>query len=165
MFAFVLVHVSRKATNKGFVNFNFARKLLKRSGLHRLADSMKQEPRAFLSDANAPVNLTRANAVLGVNDQPNSSQPLVEADRAILHDGSQLDAKMLFASLANPNAASLNKRVRVAITAGASDAIRPADRNHAAKRGVWIGEVTDCLNKCFWECLVHDEETLQEFAV
>jgi hypothetical protein len=149
------VHVPSLAADEGFINFDFAAELGKTSGLHGFADAVKQKPRALLSDTDAPVNLIRTNAVLRIHDQPDSRQPLIKADRTIFHDSSQLDAEMLLAALANPDAASLNKRVFGRLTARASDnAIRPADRNHAAKRGVWIAKVLDGLNKGFWKGFV-----------
>jgi len=49
-------------------HFNFARKLLKRSGLHRLADSVKKKPRALLGYTNRAVNLIATDSVLRADD-------------------------------------------------------------------------------------------------
>src|ERR1043166_6405854 len=64
MLAFAFVHVASKTADKSLVNFNVAGKLLKGSGLHRLADSVKQKPRALLSHAYRTVNFIRANPIL-----------------------------------------------------------------------------------------------------
>src|SRR5712675_2394438 len=123
-----------------------ASKFSKASGLHRLADSVKQKPRALLSDADSAVNLIATDSVLCINNEPDSRQPLVEADRRVFHNGIELDAKMLFTRQANPDAASPNKRMLDALATRTSDnAIRPANSYHAAKRNVWIREVNDCL--------------------
>ena len=154
------VHVASKAADESFVNFNGSAQLVECSGLHGLADSVKQKPRGLLSYAKRAVKLIRAYTVLRVDDQPDSRQPLIEADRTIFHDGSELDAEVLFAAFAYPDAASLNKRVLVGLTARASDAIRPADRNHATESGIRIGEVFNGLKKCFREWFVHGVRTI-----
>lgn len=155
VFALAHMHVPSLAANEGLVNFNLSAKFGEGSGLHGLADSMKQIPRALLSDYNTTVNFIRTNAVLRVDDQPDGSQPLVQTDRAIFHDGSDLDAEVLLALQADPCAASLNKRMSVRLATRANDSVRPADSNHAAQRSFCIGEVFDSLNKCFWEGVVH----------
>lgn len=152
---FRAVHVPSLATDESLVHFDFAAKLGEASGLHGLADSVKEKPRALLGDPERAVNLVRTNPILCADNQPDSRQPLIKADRTIFHDGSKLDAEMLLTALANPNATGLNKRVPIIATARAGDdPIRPADRNHAAQRGIRIGEVFDSLKECFWECFV-----------
>src|SRR5437899_11998484 len=95
-----------------------------------------------------------------------SLQSFFHTDRRVFHDGYELEAEMLFAAQADPDAASLNERVPLRVTARASDtAIRPADRNHATERRIWIREVNNCLLKCFGECLFHGEESIPQMAV
>src|SRR5258705_1163425 len=157
----IAVHIPRFGPDKSFVNLNVSHEFLEGSSLHRLANSVKQKPRALLGNANAPVNLIRANAVLRVDDQPHCSQPLVQANRTILHDGSQLDAEMLLTGQANPNAASPNKRVAVRLAAWASDTLRPANSNHATKRGIKVGKVNNGLLESFRRGFgFHNESTI-----
>src|SRR6266516_3332283 len=149
------VHVPRLAADESFVNFDLAAKLGEGSGLHSLAYSVKQEPCALLSNAEGAVNLVGTNAVLRVHYQHDSRQPLIQTDRAIFHDGAKLDAEVLFAALAYPDATGFNKRVPVVTTARASDnAIRPTDRNHATERGIRVGKVDDCSLESLWKCVV-----------
>lgn len=159
------VYIASKTADESFVNLNIATKLVKGSGLHCLSDAVKQEPCGLLGDAKRAVKLIGANAILRVDDQPDSRQPLVQTDRAILHDGSDLDAEVLLAALANPDAASLNERVLCRLATRARDTVRPTDRNHTAKRSIRIGEVFDGLKQCFWECFVHGEGRLARISI
>lgn len=152
----VLVHESGRATYERFVGFNsfaWATQLFKRSRLHCESDSVHQEPSGFLSDPKSAVDFIGADTVLGSTYHPDGRKPLVEADRGIFHQGSELDRKHLLALfvLALPRSASRNECVLVRATARASDPIRPAKRDHKAQRVVRIVEVYDCLLKRFWE--------------
>src|SRR5688572_5880722 len=135
------MHVTSETTDKSFVNFNRPHELVKGSGLHGLADTMQEKPCRFLSDAKRTVDLVRANPILRVDDQPNGRQPLIETDRRVFHDSSELHTKMLLTAFANPDAASLNKRVLRRFATRTGDTIRPTDRNHATERGIRIGKV------------------------
>jgi len=150
-----LVHVGRLATDKSLVCFDgsafrtaeFECRLV----LYRFPDTVKHEPCSFLSDTQGPVNFHAADTVLAVHDHPESSHPLVERDGGIFKDGSDLDGELFLTALAEPNPASANESVLVGAAPWASDLpIDPAEFNRKVEGSVWIGEVDNCLLKCFW---------------
>ena len=63
---------------------------------------MEHEPRGLLRDPERAPQLMRADAVLGVGDQPYGGQRLVEAELGVLEDDPELDAVLLLAALALP---------------------------------------------------------------
>ena len=63
---------------------------------------MGKKPCALLSDSKRPANLTRADAVLGVHDQPEPAKPLVQGQRTIFKDAANLDGELLPAFFAHP---------------------------------------------------------------
>jgi hypothetical protein len=89
---------------------------------------MEHEPCSFLSYTNRAVNLPRANPVFGVGDHPYSSQPLIQAQRRILKDGSSLDRELtaVVALVALPAVVLRLKYDTVAAASRADDAIGPA---------------------------------------
>ena len=60
----------------------------------RQPDSVQHKPRSFLADSERSVNLPRRDAVLGVGDEPHCRKPLVETERRVLKDGSNLDGEL-----------------------------------------------------------------------
>jgi hypothetical protein len=56
---------------------------------------MVDVPRCFLSNAEMPRQLTRANAILAVRDQPDRQHPLIESERGLLENSSALERKLL----------------------------------------------------------------------
>jgi len=65
---------------------------------------MEHEPCGLLSDSERPVNLIGANAVLAVDQHPESAKPLVERERAILENRSDLNRELASARFALPAA-------------------------------------------------------------
>src|SRR6185437_12382516 len=115
----------------------------------------------LLSDAQAAMDFIRADAVLRAADHPDSSKPLVEADRRIFHQGAKLDREHFLTGLALPRPTCRNERVLVGLATRTCDlAIRPAKRDHEGKRVIGIGEVYDCLLEGLWKsrllCLCHN---------
>src|SRR5205823_3332783 len=84
-----LVHVARFAADESLVNFNMAAQLTARLIiLQPKSDSLQHEPSGLLRYLDRAVNFPRANAILTVSEHPHSAQPLVQADRRILKNGS-----------------------------------------------------------------------------
>ena len=155
----VLVHESGSAADERLIRFNLrarAAQLLKGSGLHRESDSVHQEPSRLLGYAKTAMDFIRTDSVLRADDHPDGSQPLVEADRRIFHDRSELDREHLFALfvLALPCSAGRYIGILVRATARATDTIRPAQRDHKVERVVRVVEINDCLLKRSWEAVL-----------
>ena len=62
--------------------------------LHGEPDSLEHEPRGFLRHADGSVNLPRADTILAVGNLPDGRQPLIQAERAILEDGTGLEREL-----------------------------------------------------------------------
>lgn len=158
------VHIPRLAADIGFINFDVARQLVKRSVLHGLADSMKQKPRALLSHAKGTRQFAGTDAVLRVGDQPDTSQPPIEANRRIFHDGAYLDAELLLARFALPQATGRKIRHFAASADRALNAVRPA-KLHQEIRGVFrVSKVNNRLLQSLGEfsLFLHGEAMVQE---
>ena len=160
------MHIPSLAADIGFVNFDFARKLLKGSGLHRLADSMIHKPSGFLSDAKMLSEFIRANAVLHVYDHPDGRKPLVQAYRRILEYGSRLGAKLFPARLAFPDATGRDEAMFGRIAPRASNAFGPMNLNHKVQRVIAVGEILNRGQQSLWKGFVlHSERTIARIAV
>jgi hypothetical protein len=97
-----------------------------------------------LCDSQSTVNLHTGNAVLTVDEEPEASHPLIEAERRILKNRSQFQTELLLALVTKPHAASLDERVlRLAATRANNVAIRPAQLLCVFEAAVRIGEVND----------------------
>src|SRR5271155_3587712 len=121
--AFVSVHVSGKAANESFVNFNLGpgtAKLHKRANLHREPDAVEHEPSGLLSDAKSAANLIGTDTVFTIRNHPNSDKPLVQANWRILKDSPYLDGKLavMVDSLALPFVLILKKHHVLAPASG-----------------------------------------------
>jgi len=153
--AFIGVHETGRAADKGFVYFDFfspAAKLDGGTGLHRKTNPMQHEPSRFLSDAKCAAYFVRANAILAVRNHPHGHKPLVERQGGILKDGSNL-GRELFASVllsAFPHPASGDESNVLSSTSGAFNAIRPTALDNELKAIVRVGKVLDGLLEGFW---------------
>jgi hypothetical protein len=145
------VHVPCLTADERLVNFHFASQL--RSGLilHRLTNPMQQEPSRLLGDSQVAGHLAGANAVLAISNHPHRHQPLVQRDRRLIENGSDLDGELLAAirSLALPNTAGLQEHwfLRFAIRTG--NALGPALGRKVVQSVVWIVEVNNRFGQCF----------------
>jgi hypothetical protein len=81
-------------TRLSFVYFNFARELSSVLSLHCEPDTVKHEPRSFLSNFDGAVDFPRTNPVLTIRNHPHGSEPLVQAERRIFTDSPSLDGEM-----------------------------------------------------------------------
>src|ERR1041385_7121065 len=74
------VHVASLAADKSLIHFHISSKLADRPVLNRKANAMQHEPRGFLSHPERTSDFARTATVLSVDNHPESSQPLIQAD-------------------------------------------------------------------------------------
>src|SRR5205823_2564053 len=91
--SFIFVHISRFAADKSLVNFDFASHLLEASVLQGEPNPVIHEPRSFLSDVDSSVNFPGTNPIFIVDNHPQRSEPLVQAKRTILENGSNFNGE------------------------------------------------------------------------
>ena len=108
---------------------------------------MQHEPRGFLSYSDCAVKLVGANAVLGVCDQPEGSQPLAQSNGAIFQHSSDLHGKLLLcgAMAAFPNSPRGNIGNVLRLAARTFDAMRPTKRHEKIVRTLFVSEINDGL--------------------
>jgi hypothetical protein len=97
------MHVPGFAADVSFISLNMAGGFSgKRFIVQREANPMQHEPGGFLGHAKAASDLIRGHAILGIHNHPNSAEPLIQLDRTILKDGSDLHAVLFLAALTFP---------------------------------------------------------------
>src|ERR1043166_1638210 len=69
---------------------------------HRIANSVRHEPRTLVRHAKHPVELVCAHSFFGRAKQMNCHEPLVEWDVAVLENGAHCDRKLFAAGSALP---------------------------------------------------------------
>ena len=88
------VHVAGLAPDEGFIYFHLPRnRSVKRHRLHGKAYALKHEPRGFLSYFHIAGDFVACDPILAVDDQPRCGKPLVQADRRIFEDRSNLPGR------------------------------------------------------------------------
>ena len=116
---------------------------------------MQHEPCGLLSDADSLGDFIGTDAILTINEHPESTKPLVELNGGILKDGSQLYGELLPALFALPTLLS-RKIVVILMSASGTGglAIGPAKLGYGVNTGLLIGVVPDGLLECLGA--VHD---------
>jgi hypothetical protein len=141
------VHVPSFAADEGLIYFDFATgaaQLNERACLHGASDAVEHEPRRLLSDSKRTSNLATGNTIASVNDHPESRHPLIQAERRILKDRSNLDGELLVAPTAEPEPPRLDEVVFVRVAPRADDLpIGPAEFHCVIEGAVRIGEVNN----------------------
>ena len=85
-----------------------------------------------------------ANSILAIGQHPKCGHPFVQPKRRILKDRVDLERELLFAWIAEPQLAGLDKRVLLgAATWARNFAIGPAQLDRICESAVLIGEVND----------------------
>jgi hypothetical protein len=161
------VHITSLAADERFIDFNVTRHLFeKRSALHRETDAMVHEPRSLLRDAKRAGDLVTANAVFAVHDHPHSREPLVEAQGAILENGSNLDRELtaLVCALTLPLPLLRQKCHVCAATGWADNAVGPSAGHKIVKAILRIREINDCLLQCLRGCFVRHDVRILAFG-
>src|SRR5260370_26075052 len=112
---------------------------------------MHHKPRRFLRDADSPVNLIRANAVLCSRQHPCCRQPLVQPKRRVLVDRSRFRGELPFRMIASalPLPLVLEEGSVLPATHAASDAFGPETRNHVGQAVVGVAAIDNALLECF----------------
>jgi hypothetical protein len=150
---FGLVHVTGFNADEGFVYLFITAKLA--AGLvilHRKSNSVKHEPRGFLSDTDSAVDLPGRNAVLAIANHPDGGQPLVKAKRRVLKDSPDLDAELspVMFFLALPPALVCKKVNASATTSRAGYAMQPSARYDVVQAVVSIGKILNGFDEGGW---------------
>ncbi len=142
------MHVACLAADEGFIDFDFSGELYKRIRLHGLAYAMEHEPCRLLSNVQVTRNFVRTDSVLAVCNHPHRHEPLVETDRAILEDGSDLDTELptRVNLSALPHAASSEPDI-LASASRTGYTARPSSHNQVIEAVVGIREIDDCFLK------------------
>ena len=144
----VAVHVTSFAADIGFIRFNFARKFIHRTVLHGEANAVKHEPSGFLGDAQSASEFAGTDSVFGVHNHPESGEPFVKTECAVLKDGSGLDRELLPAIAAFPEAAGREETGICGLAFRANRfSVLPADGHHKIEGVVRVGEVFDCVRQ------------------
>jgi hypothetical protein len=148
------VHVPHRTADEGFVGFNLVSgtaDLPKVLFLESHANALQHEPCRLLGNVQRSAKFVRADAVLAIDQHPDSSHPLIQAKRGILEDGSDFNRELFLAAFAEPNQARLDERVFIAPAPWAGDyAIRPAQVNGIDKGAFRIGEINDGVLQALW---------------
>lgn len=147
-----LVHVPGATADESFVDFNLPFELAEAASFHGEPNAVQHEPRGRLANAQSARKLQAADAVLGVSDAPDCDEPLLERQRAILENRSDLDAELLAAilRLALQQRAGTDNADLLVPACGASDfAIRPFDGEHGFEADFGVGKVSDGLQQGF----------------
>ncbi|HXC95596.1 MAG TPA: hypothetical protein VNU92_07835 [Edaphobacter sp.] len=117
--------------------------------MHQHPQTVEHEPSGFLGNSNSAVNLVGGNAVPTIGEHPQSAKPLIQTDRGILENRSDLDRELLLAGLAEPDFAGRYKAVFVGLATRARHlAIWPAKVLRILKAAVRIAEVDDGFLQC-----------------
>ena len=96
-----------------------------------------------------PIYLTGTHAIFAVAEHPKGAHPLIQSDWRVFKDRSHLEAELLFAALAKPDAAGADERVILRAAAWArNNAVRPAKIERILKAAVRIAEVNNRFLKC-----------------
>jgi hypothetical protein len=154
-FADIDVHVAGFSTDKSLVYFDgfpFAAEFQERLALHGETDTVHHEPCRLLSDAESAAYFIGTNPVFAVGDHPQRHEPLVQADRGILENSSDLGAELSMSvnALALPFALISEENHAFAATGRAANTLGPAQQNHELEAIVGVGEVDDGFLKCLW---------------
>jgi len=143
-----LVAKAVAATDESLIAFNIATHLDDRLVLHGEANALKHEPTRLLSDAKRTVKLVGANAVLGVDDQPEGREPLAKGNGAIFKNGSNLCGKLFAAALALPTLLRGKESHLVGLTMRARNLTGwPAQIDHEIQGASLVRKVGNCLLK------------------
>lgn len=143
------VHVASLAADECLIRFDLTREHSGGVVMHSHTDAMEHEPSGLLGDAECTSHLSRANSVLAIADDPESTHPLIESERGILEDRSNLEAELFLAARAKPDLASLDEGVLLRPAARAANyAVREAHIERVLESAISVREVDDCLLEC-----------------
>jgi len=147
-----LVHEPSLAAYESLINFDFALQVEEVVRLHCQSDAVEHEPSGFLSNANGSVYLVGANAVLGIGNHPDGSQPLVQSNGTILEDSPYLDRELppRMLVLALPKATGGDESHFITATSRAGNTIRPSEIHYKVQAHIGVRKVLDGFYQCLW---------------
>src|SRR5438445_13346006 len=93
---------------------------------HCQSQPMQHKPCGLLSDSQSTANLMTTDSVFAVGQHPHCWHPLLQGDRRILENSSQLDGELTTAFAAFPALLSLEVVRLFSEAAGGLRALRPA---------------------------------------
>lgn len=112
---------------------------------------MIHEPRGLLGYIDDPSDLIRADAVLAVGNEPHRTEPLLERDRAVFEDRTDLDGELFPAFEAGPHHPRLDKRQALVAALWAFWTLRaPLRLLGSLKAHPRVRKVLDCALQPFW---------------
>src|SRR5882672_812334 len=144
--ALVGVQVPGMRADERLVSLDSAGELHKAPDLQGQPQPVEHKPRGFLSNSQRPMDFVGADPVLVVDEHPERRKPLLQPERRILEDRTDLDGELLpgVLSMALPAPVGRQERHSVAPTGRAQDApVRPALLDHEGQAGFRIREVED----------------------
>jgi hypothetical protein len=146
----VLMHVFGKSADECFISFYFR---IRPSQLGRGTEgpivqsgpkALEHKPSGLLSDTKSAMNLHAGDAILAIDQHPESRHPLVEAERRIFEDRPDFQRELLIAATTEPYTARLDEVMFLGATPWASDfGVRPTEFNCVLESSLRIGEVND----------------------
>lgn len=146
----IFVHVLCESANEGLICLQFrirSAHLLsyaERPIVERRAQPLQHEPCRLLRNTQSAVNLHTRNAILAINQHPESDHPFIKTERRILEDRVDLERELPIAATAEPELARLDEIVLFGTASRAMDlAFRPAKSDGVLKSAVGIGEIND----------------------
>jgi len=145
--ALCLVHVPRLAADERLIYFHFGTRPAKfheRLFLKYKPKALQHEPCRLLSDAQTSVNFHAGHTILAVHQHPETNHPLIEPESGILENGSELEAELLLALIAEPEFPRLEKRMLGLPATWTNDvAVGPAKALGVLESPVRVSEVND----------------------
>jgi hypothetical protein len=110
---------------------------------------MEHKPCGLLSDTYIASDFIAADSVLAIANQPSSGKPLIQPERTILKDSSDLHTELTLrmASLALPYAARRNKAHLVRPASRTGHPVRPASLSQVSQAVIGVGEVDNRVFK------------------
>src|SRR5439155_1629402 len=154
--ALALVHIAGLAADVSLINLNrpvrptkFAASLV----LQSEPDAMQHEPCGLLGYSDSARDLVRANTVSAIGDHPHDNKPLLQRNRRVLKNGSDLRGELAFcvSALALPLTLVMQKHDSLATAGWAGhDAIRPVQYGHVGQRVIRIREIDYRVLQSLW---------------
>ena len=114
---------------------------------HGRPDTMAQVPRGLVGDADRPLDLVRADALLRFADQVDGHEPLPEREVRVVEDRSRGDAEAVAAPVAVELVAGADLGNGHVAAARASDLTRPAQLFEVFPASLFIAELLDQRNQ------------------
>jgi hypothetical protein len=156
---FAYVHIPSLTADERLIYFDFAAEFRPEEIiLQSKPKTLQHEPCRLLSYTDGAMNLHAADAVLAVDQHPESGHPLIQSNGRVLHYRADLHGELLLAHVAEPNPTCLEKRVFSFATARTGDMpVWPAAGNSIVKGSPGVGKVGNRFLEGFQKLLSHEE--------